>query len=142
MDSTRADLKNGLSSRRLMTMNQRAGGDGEPASKRDGLDASSAEERMRLAIGAATMGTVTPIELESAARELVVQLRAANEPPEQVLLRIKRILAQAGLRPGHAPDDPTVAVDRHSSVYRNIIAWCIQHYFQMDGTDGESAGAI
>ena len=97
---------------------------------------------MRIAIDAAAMGTGTPVELESAARELVVALRAANHPPDQVLLRIKRILAQAGVRPGHAPDDSTLAIDRHSSVYRSIIGWSIQHYFQSGDGEGAGAGAI
>ena len=93
-------------------------------------DSSAAAARMRQAINAAAMGIGSQHELEAAARELVTELRQANEPPEQMLLQIKQILAEAGLRPSHGPADPALIIERHASVYRNVIESSIRLYFQ------------
>ena len=61
---------------------------------------------MRRAIAAVASGKGSRRELEAAAEALVTELREANEPPEQMLLQIKEILAEAGLRPTYgAPVD-------------------------------------
>jgi hypothetical protein len=86
-----------------------------------------------------SIGAGSQQELEAASRELVTELRNANEPPEQVLLAMKRILAQAGLRPGHPPSDPAMVIERHSELYRNVIASSIRHYFGSTDGDGSSA---
>lgn len=89
---------------------------------------STAAERMRIAIRAVLDGSGTTEDLHSAARELVNELRSANEPPEQALVRIKETLAEAGLRPGHASmDGGSHAVE--STVYRDLIAWSIRQYY-------------
>jgi hypothetical protein len=106
----------------------------------DGRDSTEAVGRMREAITAAAAGSDANQELEAAARELVGELRRANEPPEQMLLRIKRILAQAGLRSTHGPADPALVIERHSSVYRNVIESSIRHYFQPP--DGEDIAVV
>ena len=76
------------------------------------LDLTAAGARLLHAISAASIGAGSHIELDAAVREFVAELRDANEPPEQVLLGIKRILAQAGLRPSHPPTDPAMVVER------------------------------
>jgi hypothetical protein len=99
------------------------------AASHDGRS-SPAAQRMRNAINAATMGAVSDDELESAARALVTELRLANEPPEQVLLQIKHILAEAGLRPSQGPADPAPVAEHHAHLYRNVIESSIRHYFR------------
>ena len=93
---------------------------------------------MLRAITAASLGVGTHEELETSVRLVVAELRAANEPPEQVLLAVKRILAQLGLRPSHPPSDSAMIVERHATVYRNVIALSIRHYF---GSNGAGPGA-
>jgi hypothetical protein len=89
------------------------------------------------AISAASMGSGTDEELEAAGRELVVELREANEPPEQVVLLIKRILAQAGVRPTHTQADSSMLpVERHALIYRSVIESSIRHYFQRPALEG------
>lgn len=90
--------------------------------------ASRATVRMRRAVTAAKRGQACPEELEAAARELVGELRAANEPPEQMLVRIKEILAESGLRPSYATDSAH-PVGRDDAVYRDVIMWSIQAYY-------------
>ena len=91
---------------------------------------SSAAGRMLGAIGSAARGADGSfLEVDAAAKALVTELRLANEPPEQVLLQIKQILADAGLKPTHGPPDPTNMVGRHIVLYRSVIESSIRHYF-------------
>ena len=88
------------------------------------------EERMRRATEAAARGTGSSQELEAAARELVMALRSANSPPEAMLLRIKEILAEAGLRPAYASTDAATPLRGESAIYRSVIEWSIKQYYQ------------
>jgi hypothetical protein len=106
-------------------------------SNRHSHDSSSAG-RMRRAIQDAAIGTGSPQELDAAAQALVAELRRANEPPEQVLLQIKRILAEAGVRPTHGPDAPAIVVEHHTAVYRGVIESSIRHYFQHAGAEPDA----
>ena len=71
-------------------------------------------------------------ELDAAAKALVTELRLANHPPEQVLLQIKQILSEAGLKPSHSPPDSTHVFGRHIALYRTVIESSIRHYFAPD----------
>jgi hypothetical protein len=106
---------------------------------RDELHSTGTAIRVREAISAASIGSGSHEELDTAARDFVIELRKANEPPEQVLLAMKRILALAGLRPGHPPTDPTMIIERHSQLYRAVIASSIRHYFSSSDGDGAPA---
>ena len=117
--------------------NDGAGGEGRAA----------CEARMRHAVSAATRGQCAPEELHAAAVQLVSELKNANEPPEQMLLQIKMILAESGLRPTYAtPTDPTATGGIEGRVYRDVITWSIRHYYAdgktpddqaTDGRDGD-----
>ena len=93
---------------------------------------------MLQAISAASIGSGLDHELDAAALQLVRELREANEPPEQVLLKIKRILGDAGVRPSHGQSDSALVIDRHEAVYRVVIESTIRHYFQASDGDGNS----
>lgn len=102
----------------------------------DGPDGSAL--RLKKAIRAVAVNARSRDELEAAARDLVIELRNEEQPPEQVLLRIKEVLAQAGLRPGH-----TLAADGsdlmgEATLYREVISSSIRYYFDGDGRpDGQ-----
>src|ERR1051325_5922759 len=96
----------------------------------DGARAGAAT-RMRQALAAVTDGKGSREQLAGAARELVNELRARDEPPEQVLLQIKELLGEAGLRPSYASPDETTGPD--SALYRDVIAWSIRFYYDGDG---------
>lgn len=100
---------------------------------------SSAASRMLRAVSSAAVGSEScAVELDAAARALVTELRLANEPPEQMLVQIKRILADAGLHSGHGPTDPVPLIERHAALYRSVIESSIRHYF---ATSGGAEGA-
>ena len=103
------------------------------------LDLTPTGARMLQAISSASIGAGSPQEVDAAVREFVIELRDADEPPEQVLLAIKRILAQAGLRPSHPPAEPTMVVERLAAVYRAVVASSIAHYFGSSDGAGSSA---
>jgi hypothetical protein len=88
---------------------------------------------MRQALGDATRGETTPEALGALkllAHELVSELRKTSQPPEQVLLQIKEILAEAGLRPNYAT--PEAPLGPEGVVYRDVIAWSIRSYYGED----------
>ena len=102
---------------------------------------SNAALRMQRALDSAASGTGdAAADLEAAAKALVIELRRANEPPEQVLVQIKRILADAGLRPNGGPDDAARLIAHHVALYRSVIESSIRHYFAPD-EDPEATNA-
>lgn len=102
-------------------------GDGPP---------STATARMREAITAVMDGTGSRGQLREAARELVNELRQREHLPEQTLLRIKEILADAGLRPSYAAQDPhephasATGLPNEADVYREVISSSIRYYYE------------
>ena len=86
-------------------------------------DAQDTSDRLRRAVKAAAAGTGSPEELQQAARALADELRGRDEPPEQVLIQIKALLADAGIRFGHP------ASDGSAELYRDIITWAIRAYY-------------
>jgi len=80
-------------------------------------------------------------ELEAAARKLVEELRQRNEPPEQVLLKIKEFLANEGLRSSFPVSDAETAVPE-ATLYRDLITSSIRYYYEADrASDGGSRSA-
>jgi hypothetical protein len=84
---------------------------------------------MRRAIRAVLDGSGTTEDLHAAAGALVNELRAANEPPELALVRIKETLADAGLRPSYASKTDGSPLGLEATVYRDLIAWSIRQYY-------------
>ena len=82
-----------------------------------------------MAIRAVLDGSGTTEDLRAAARELVDELRPANEPPETALVRIKQTLAEAGLRPSYASNNDGGPMGIEATVYRDVIAWSIRQYY-------------
>ncbi|HEY4219024.1 MAG TPA: hypothetical protein VGM67_17905 [Gemmatimonadaceae bacterium] len=102
-------------------------------------DGADVVEHMRRAVRAAAEGAGSPADLQEAARQLVAHLKQDRARPEQMLLRIKGILAEAGIQPAYTQDsEHTVFISTPESVYRNVIAWSIRHYYAE--SDGDGAG--
>jgi len=99
-----------------------------PETRYDG-GGDTAAERMRVAIRAVLEGVGTTEALHAAASELVNELRSANEPPEQALVRIKQTLADAGLRPSYASNSNGGPLGLEATIYRDVIAWSIREYY-------------
>lgn len=91
----------------------------------------SAAERLRGAVTEACRNGGSRDDLEPAALHLVKTLKCTKQPPERILLRVKEILADAGLRPSYAlPSDPRTTTAIEAAVYRDVIAWSIRHYYE------------
>jgi hypothetical protein len=97
---------------------------------------SDAATRMRRALAAVANGKGSHPELEQAAHSLVVELKQAKFPPEQMLLHIKEILAEAGMRANYASPSLDGPSSDASTVYQDVIAWSIRSYY--DGADGRA----
>jgi hypothetical protein len=102
--------------------------------ERPGDRAIDSTTRMRRAIAAAAGGADNTHELEVAARALVQELRAAEAPPEQMLLRIKELLADAGLHPSYASDSGQPP-NHDAALYRDVIMLSIRHYYEAGAGD-------
>ena len=90
---------------------------------------------------AAAKGGGSREELEAAARALVLELRSEDAPPERMLVRIKDILAEAGLRPAYASTDSATPVRGEAAIYRSVIEWSIREYYDgRGGQDGRGDG--
>ena len=96
-----------------------------------------AADRLRRAIGAAAAGKGSRDELETAARALVAELRGRDAAPEQVLIQMKELLAQAGLRAGFTATDASETHRDQAALYRDIITWSIRCYYE-DGKGGKN----
>ena len=119
---------------------EKRGVEGKNGTDQTFSNSSSAAARMLQAISsAATASTTSGEELDAAAKALVTELRLANHPPEQVLVQIKQILAEAGLKPSHGPADSTHVVGRQVMLYRTVIESSIRHYFAAG--DGPATGS-
>ena len=124
-------------------MNSGKGTNGNPPDDRDpgsrNGDASNAgsADRMRTALAAVAGGSGSLDELRIAARALVADLRGRSEPPEQVLVQIKRILAEAGLRPALHSEAGEALANSKTAIYRDVIAWSIRSYYEDDPASGD-----
>ena len=93
----------------------------------DGLSGATAD--LRRALNAVTSGRAPRRELEDAASTLVAHLRREQHAPEQMLLRVKEVLADAGLRPTYGASERSTTGDE-ANLYRDVIAWCIRSYYE------------
>jgi hypothetical protein len=94
-----------------------------------------AADRLRRAIEAATTGAGSRDELQEASRALVDELRGLTDAPEQMLIQMKTLLADAGLRAGYPAAEGESATN-HAAIYRDIITWSIRSYY----ADANGAG--
>jgi hypothetical protein len=91
--------------------------------------------RLHRALVAASKRTGPRDGFQSAAGELVTAWRREGVPPEQIILRVKDILAGAGLRASYGPPmAPMTGEHGESEVYRRVIAWAIRFYFEGEAT--------
>jgi len=91
--------------------------------------------KLRDAVAAAGSTPGGRADVERAAREFTTALRTEHFPPEQMLLRIKELLADAGLRPSYAAATSSENLgDFEANLYRDVITWCIRDYYDQGAT--------
>jgi len=106
------------------------------ASKDASKPHGTAAERLRRAVSAAAAGSGSRGELQEAAHALVAELRGRAEAPEQMLVQMKHLLADAGLRAGYPALDDNHTHENDAALYRDIISWSIRCYYE----DGRGNG--
>jgi len=90
---------------------------------------SGALRRLDIAIRLAGAGDETGLaELRDAVREQVAHLRDQGEPPERVLVEIKRELQESQTRTG-APRGDEQAL---RALADQVVRWCIEAYYRGD----------
>jgi len=95
----------------------------------------TAADRLRRAVNAAMTGAGSREELQGAARALVAELRGRHEAPEQMLIQVKTLLGDAGLRAGYPASENGTPHENDATLYRDIITWSIRFYYE----DGKNA---
>ncbi|HWZ60198.1 MAG TPA: hypothetical protein VNW46_14570 [Gemmatimonadaceae bacterium] len=68
------------------------------------------------------------IELRDAVREQVAHLRDQGEPPERVLVEIKRELQESQVRTGVPRGDDQA----FRTLSDQVVRWCIEAYYRAD----------
>jgi len=96
---------------------------------------TKATARLRAAVVELGWGRGSREELQCAAAELVGELKQSNLPPEQMLLEIKSLLADVGLRPTYLPPDGN-QIPGDPALYREVIMSSIRAYYA-SGPAGE-----
>src|SRR5438477_12806778 len=86
-------------------------------------------EPLKRAVARAQEGQGSRRDLEAAASVYIAGLKTRQLPPEEMLVRVKAILAECGLRPAQPPHDKS-AVPTGGSLYHHVIAWCIEQYYR------------
>jgi hypothetical protein len=90
---------------------------------------SGALRRLDIALRLAAPGDPAGMaELRDAVREQVTHLRSQGEPPERVLVEIKREIQEALTRV-NAPRDDEFAL---RPLTDQVVRWCIEAYYRAD----------
>jgi hypothetical protein len=86
-------------------------------------------ERLILAVvrAAREARTTTP-ELRDAVCDYVSELKERGYPPERVLVVVKALVAEAGIRKGRMPA-VAASLDPETEIIERVVAWCIEDYF-------------
>ena len=104
-----------------------------PPSPRD-PELAALAARLRDAVAAAGNG-LGRSQVERAARDLTAALKADDCAPEQMLVQIKELLAEAGLRTRYAATTSSEKLgDWGANLYRDVITWCIRDYYDQGAT--------
>ena len=93
-------------------------------------NAPTTADRLRHAVSASAGGAGSRDELQAAARALVTELRGRHDAPEQMLIEMKALLADAGLRTGFPSTNGDESHGNARELYRDIITWSIRYYYE------------
>ncbi len=88
-------------------------------------------ERLILAVvrAAREARAATP-ELRDAVCDYVRELKERGYPPERVLIVVKALLAEAGVkRTGPLADRGSATLGPETEIVESVVAWCIEEYF-------------
>lgn len=89
-------------------------------------------ERLLRAVTSAARDADAPTgELRDALRAHVGELKACGYPPERVLIAVKMVTAQAGVRRrGPLADVGQPFADPDTALADRVVTWCVEEYFR------------
>ena len=68
--------------------------------------------------------------LRAQVRAVVDDLRALGWPAERIIIAVKEIASEAGLRPSPNFTNPSASATDHEDLLSRIVSWCIERYYQ------------
>ena len=105
----------------------------EPPIRSTVLSAPPLATRERLilaAVRAARAARAATPELRDAVCDHVRELKDRGYPPERVLIDVKGLLAEAGVRKtGPLADGGSATLGPETKIIERVVAWCIEEYF-------------
>jgi hypothetical protein len=82
------------------------------------------------AVRAAREARAATPELRDAVCDHVRELKRRGYPPERVLIAVKALLAEAGVRKtGPLADRGSETLGPETEIVERVVAWCIEEYF-------------
>jgi len=82
------------------------------------------------AVRAARKARAATPELRDAVCDHVRELKRRGYPPERVLIAVKGLLAEAGVRKtGPLADPGSATLGPDTEIVERVVAWCIEEYF-------------
>ena len=83
-----------------------------------------------VAVRAAREARAATPELRDAVRDHVRELKESGYPPERVLIVVKALLADAGVRKtGPVADGGSATLGPETEIVERVVVWCIEEYF-------------
>ena len=68
--------------------------------------------------------------LRAQVRAVVDDLRALGWPAERIIIAVKEIAAEAGLRPSPHFTNPSPSATDQDDLLSRLVSWCIERYYQ------------
>jgi hypothetical protein len=65
---------------------------------------------------------------------MVDDLKAEGWPPERVIIAVKRVAEEAGIRTTHGVLSTTAPLTQQDMATVNAVRWCIQRYYSEETT--------
>jgi hypothetical protein len=97
------------------------------------LNAQALARRERLVLAvvrAAREARAATPELRETVCDYVRELKDRGYPPERVLIVVKALLAEAGIKKtGRLADWGSATLGRETEIVERVVAWCIEEYF-------------
>jgi hypothetical protein len=91
----------------------------------------SASDWLTLAVVRAAKAAHAPTpELRDAVHNYVDELKVRGFRPEQVLVALKTLVSEAGVRRAGPRLDASIGVRPDDEIIEHVVAWCIEAYFQ------------
>jgi hypothetical protein len=97
------------------------------------MSTSLAEDLLRLHLESASrqLDVLAILHLRAALQVYVAELQGRGEPIERIIVAVKRVAADAGLRPSSDLPLTDAALDPNDRLLVDIVRWAVEHYYEL-----------